>query len=130
MWEGINHGGLHEDTHNTHVVKSLIIRLILHLAVTQLWPIKQLYVNNAFLQGTLSDEVYVSQPQGFVDQDRPHHVCRLRKALYGLKHAPRAWYQELKTFLSQMGYTNSTSDTSVFIYVEGKNSKFSSMSMI
>lgn len=99
------------------VVKSLTTRLVLHLVVTQSWQIKQLDVNNAFLQGTLSDEVYVTQPPGFVDSDRPHHVCRLRKALYGLKQAPRAWYQELKTFLSQMGCTNSTADTSVFIYI-------------
>lgn len=72
------------------VVKSLTIRLVLHLAITQSWPLKQLDVNNAFLQGTLSDEVYVTQPPGFIDRDRPHHVCRLRKALYGLKQAPRA----------------------------------------
>lgn len=103
------------------VVKSLTIRLVLHLAVTQSWDIKQLDVNNAFLQGTLTDEVYVTQPPGFVDPDRPHHVCRLLKALYGLKQAPRAWYQELKTFLCQMGCTNSTADTSVFIYIDGAN---------
>lgn len=57
------------------VVKSVTIRLVLHLAVTKAWPIKQLDVNNSFLQGTLSEEVYVSQPPGFVDTDRPHHVC-------------------------------------------------------
>lgn len=101
------------------VVKSVTIRLVLHLAVTQAWPIKQLDVNNAFLQGTLTDEVYVSQPPGFIDPDRPHHVCRLKKALYGLKQAPRAWYQELKTFLGQMGCYNSVADTSVFIYIQG-----------
>ena len=88
------------------MVKSLTIRLVLHLAVTNSWQLKQLDVNNAFLQVTLSDEVYVTQPPGFEDHDRPHHVCRLRKALYGLKQAPRAWYQELKTFLCQMGCHN------------------------
>lgn len=103
------------------VVKSLTIRLVLHLAVTNSWELKQLGVNNAFLQGTLSDEVYVTQPPGFVDPDRPHHVCRLRKALYGLKQEPRAWYHELKNFLCQMGCTNSTADTSVFIYIDGSN---------
>lgn len=113
------------------MVKSIRIRLVLHLAVTRSWPIKQLDVNNAFLQGTLSDEVYVTQPPGFVDPDRSHHVCRLRKALYGLKQAPRAWYQELKTFLCQMRCTNSTADTSVFIYkTESTSSTFLSTSMI
>lgn len=103
------------------VVKSITIRLVLHLAVTNSWQLKQLDVNNAFLQGTLTDEVYVTQPPGFEDPDRPHHVCRLRKALYGLKQAPRAWYQELKTFLCQMGCYNSAADTSVFIYVADKH---------
>ena len=98
------------------VVKSLTIRLVLQLAVSRAWQIKQLDVNNAFLQGTLTDEVYVSQPPGYVDKDRPHHVCRLRKALYGLKQAPRAWYQELKTFLCSLGFRNSLADTSVFVY--------------
>ena len=98
------------------VVKSLTIRLVLQLAISRAWQIKQLDVNNAFLQGTLSDEVYVSQPPGFVDKDSPHHVCRLRKALYGLKQAPRAWYQELKTLLCSLGFRNSLADTSVFVY--------------
>lgn len=67
------------------VIKSTTVRTVLHRAVTKGWPLRQIDVNIAFLQGTLDDEVYVSQPPGFVDQDRPHHVCRLRKALYGLK---------------------------------------------
>lgn len=74
------------------MVKSDTIRVVLQLAVSNSWQIKQLDVNNAFLQGTLTDEVYVAQPPGFIDKDRPDHVCRLRKALYGLKQAPRAWY--------------------------------------
>lgn len=67
----------------------------------------QLDVNNAFLQGSLTEEVYISQPQGFVDINRPNYVCRLHKALYGLKQAPRAWYQELKHFLITVGFKNS-----------------------
>ena len=70
-----------------------------------------------FLQGTLTDEVYVTQSSGFVDRDRPHHICQLRKALYGLKQAPRAWYQELKTFLTSIGFKNSLADTLTFVYM-------------
>lgn len=103
------------------VVKSITIRLVLQLAITCDWKIKQLDVNNAFLQGTLTDEVYVSQPPGFVDPDHPHHICRLKKALNGLKQAPRAWYQELKNFLTEMGCHNSLADTSAFIYINGAN---------
>lgn len=101
------------------VVKTLTICLVLQLAVSRSWVIQHLDVNNAFLQGTLTDEVYVTQPPGLVDPDHPHHVCRLKKALYGLKQDPRAWYEELRNYLLQMGCTNSMADTYVFIYIHG-----------
>ena len=90
---------------------------MLQLAGSRNWQIKQLGANNVFPQGTLTDEVYVTQPSGFIDRDRPHHVCRLRKALYGLKQAPCAWYQELKTFLTSIGFKNSLADTLAFVYM-------------
>lgn len=62
----------------------------MQLAVTGSWDIKQLDINNAFLQGTLEDEVYVTQPLGYADADNPEYVWRLHKALYGLKQAPWA----------------------------------------
>lgn len=71
------------------VIKTTSIRVVLTIAVTWGWPIKQLDVSNAFLHGTLHDDVYVSQLQGFVDPQQPTHVCKLSKALYGLKQAPR-----------------------------------------
>ena len=101
------------------VVKSTTIRLILDIAVSQNWPIQQLDINNAFLQGTLDEEVYMEQPPGFIDRDHPNHVCRLRKAIYGLKQAPRAWYVELKTFLLSLGFKNSLADTSLFVLQRG-----------
>lgn len=103
------------------LIKSITIRLVLQFAVSRSQGIKQLDINNAFLQGTLTDEVYVSQTPGFVDPDRPHHVCRLKKALYGLKQAPHAWYQKLKSFLCDIGCQNSVVYTSVFIYIQGDN---------
>ncbi|GJV99004.1 retrovirus-related pol polyprotein from transposon TNT 1-94 [Tanacetum coccineum] len=56
-------------------------------------------VKTAFLNGELKKEVYVSQPEGFVDPDHPTHVYRLKKAMYGLKQVPRAWYDTLSWFL-------------------------------
>ncbi|GJY24278.1 retrovirus-related pol polyprotein from transposon TNT 1-94 [Tanacetum coccineum] len=59
----------------------------------------QMDVKMAFLNDELKEEVYVSQPKGFVDQDNSSHVYKLKKALYGLKQAPRAWYDMLSSFL-------------------------------
>lgn len=96
------------------VIKTTTIRLVLDIAVHKDWEIKQLDVNNAFLQGELQEEVYMTQPPGFIDQDHPSHVCRLRKAIYGLKQAPRAWYMALKQYLTSTGFINSRADASLF----------------
>lgn len=97
------------------VIKPANVRLILSLAVMNGWSLRQLDINDAFLQGTLSENVYMAQPPGFVDRENPDYVCRLRKAIYGLKQAPRAWYNELRTYLLSIGFRNSVSDTSLFL---------------
>nr|GEV75871.1 retrovirus-related Pol polyprotein from transposon TNT 1-94 [Tanacetum cinerariifolium] len=69
------------------------------------FPIFQMDVKTAFLNGPLKEEVYVAQPDGFVDPNHPKKVYRLKKALYGLKQAPKAWYDELLKFLISKGFT-------------------------
>ncbi|GJY42551.1 retrovirus-related pol polyprotein from transposon TNT 1-94 [Tanacetum coccineum] len=71
-------------------------------------------VKTAFLNGLLNEEVYVSQPEGFVDLDHPEKVYLLRKALYGLTQAPRAWYDKLSNFLMSKGFTKGTIDPTLF----------------
>ncbi|GJW28289.1 retrovirus-related pol polyprotein from transposon TNT 1-94 [Tanacetum coccineum] len=71
------------------------IRIFIANAANKNMTIYQMDVKTAFLNGELKEEVYVSQPEGFVDPDHPTHVYRLKKALYGLKQAPRAWYDTL-----------------------------------
>ncbi|GJW83108.1 retrovirus-related pol polyprotein from transposon TNT 1-94, partial [Tanacetum coccineum] len=81
------------------------VRIFVAYAAHKSFPIYQMDVKTAFLNGPLKEEVYVAQPNGFVDPDHPEKVYRLRKALYGLKQAPRAWYDELSNFLMSKGFT-------------------------
>ncbi|GJW49979.1 ribonuclease H-like domain-containing protein [Tanacetum coccineum] len=80
------------------VVKPATIHTVLNLVVSRQWLIHQLDVKNAFLNGDLSETVYMHQPPGFVDSRYPHHVCLLQRSLYGLKQAPRAWVLKLLIF--------------------------------
>jgi len=69
--------------------------------------------------GHLEETIYCQQPPGFVDTVFPDHVCLLQRSLYGLKQAPRAWYQRFATYIRQLGFVASTSDTSLFVYKDG-----------
>ncbi|GJZ54596.1 retrovirus-related pol polyprotein from transposon TNT 1-94 [Tanacetum coccineum] len=78
-------------------------------------------VKTAFLYGPLKEEVYVNQPDGFVDPYHPDQVYRLKKALYGLKQAPRAWYDELSNFLVSKGFSKGSIDPTLFITKHGED---------
>jgi hypothetical protein len=98
------------------VVKPATIRTVLSISLSKAWQIHQLDVKNAFLHGELKETVYMHQPLGFKDPNLPHHVCRLRKSLYGLKQAPRAWYKRFADYVYSIGFSQSKSDNSLFIY--------------
>nr|GFB47588.1 copia protein [Tanacetum cinerariifolium] len=87
------------------VVRLEVVRIFIAYAAHKSFLICQMDVKTTFLNGPLKEEVYVAQPDGFVDIDHPEKVYRLRKALYGLKQAPRAWYDELSKFLISKGFT-------------------------
>ncbi|GKV43245.1 hypothetical protein SLEP1_g50561 [Rubroshorea leprosula] len=101
------------------VIKPTTIRTVLSIAISQQWVIRQLDINNAFLHGHLEEQLFMQQPAGFVDPRFPQHVCKLRKSIYGLKRAPRAWFNELKSFIISQGFSQSKSDSSLFILHKG-----------
>ncbi|GJV96955.1 retrovirus-related pol polyprotein from transposon TNT 1-94 [Tanacetum coccineum] len=80
----------------------------------------QMDVKTMFLNGNLREEVYVSQPNSFVDLDNLNYMYKLKKALYGLKQAPRAWYDMLSSFLISQDFSKGSVDPTLFIRKEGK----------
>lgn len=104
------------DYHDTFslVVKPTIAHLILSITVSCEWSLHQLDVNTAFLQGHLFEDVYMAEPPSFVDSNYPFYMCKLHKAIYGLKQTPHAWYHELRQFLIVSDFKNSYVDTSLF----------------
>nr|GEV84258.1 copia protein [Tanacetum cinerariifolium] len=88
-----------------HVARLEAVRMFIAYDAHKNITIFQMYVKTAFLNGPLKEEVYVCQPEGFIDPKFPIHVYKLKKALYGLKQTPRAWYGKLSSFLIEHGFT-------------------------
>ncbi|GJZ89085.1 retrovirus-related pol polyprotein from transposon TNT 1-94 [Tanacetum coccineum] len=115
----------------TPVARLEAVRIFLAFGAHMNMIVYQMDVKTAFLNGILREEVYVSQPDGFVDPDNPNHVYRLKKALYGLKQAPHAWYDLLSLFLLSQGFSKVTVDPTLFISRKAKiSSWYKSMLMI
>ena len=97
--------GIDYDKAFAPVARLEAIKILLAYAAHKSIKLFQMDVKNAFLNGFLNEEVYVSQPPGFIDEEKPNHVFKLTKALYGHKQAPRAWYDRLDTFLIENGFS-------------------------
>nr|GEX45175.1 hypothetical protein [Tanacetum cinerariifolium] len=97
------------------------IRIFLVYVAHKNMVVYQMDVKNAFLNGNLREEVYVSQPDEFVDQDNPNYVYKLKKALYGLKQAPRVWYDMLSSFLISKDFSKGSVDPTLFICRNGND---------
>ena len=91
------------------------IRILLAIASHLNFKLYQMNVKSAFLNRMLQEEVYVEQPKGFVDPHRPDDVYKLKKALYGFKQAPKAWYDRLTAYLTEHGFKRVFANTTLFI---------------
>ena len=87
------------------------------LASMMKWDLHQMDVKTTFLNGVIQEEVYIEQLQGFEVEDKVTHVCKLKKDLYGLKEAPRAWYGRIDSFLTSLGFTKSKYDPNLYMKI-------------
>jgi hypothetical protein len=90
------------------------VRMLLAIAAQENWIVHHMDVKSSFLNGELSEEVYVVQPPGFVKEGEEEKVLWLDKALYGLRQAPRAWNIKLDKSLCRIGFRQSTSEHGVY----------------
>lgn len=104
-----------QDTYAS-VIKPSTIRIVLSLAVSKGWDLRQLDVSNAFLHNVLEEDVFMNQPPSFLNKNFPTHVFHLQKSLYGLKQSPRAWFKRLHDFLLKIGFREGLYDSSLFIH--------------
>ena len=101
------------------VEKMTTIRTLLAVSAAQKRKLHHMDVKNAFSHGNLDEEVYMQQPPGFQNKRFPNYICKLKKALYGLIQAPRAWHSKIAEYLIEIGFIASKADPS--LYVKSKN---------
>ena len=111
--------GLDYDEVFAPIARLETVRLVIAMASYNCWEVHQMDVKSAFLNGSLEEEVFVTQPPGFVMKGRETEVYKLHKALDGLKQAPRAWNKRIDTFLLQIGFMRCTTEYGV--YVKGES---------
>lgn len=95
------------------------VRLLLAMAAKNKWQVHHMDVKTAFLNGEVKENVFVAQPDGYEKEGKEHLVYKLRKALYGLRQAPRAWYAKLNQCLTELGFKRCPYENAVYTKGEG-----------
>lgn len=105
------------DYHETYipVIKPATVRLVVYIAISRGWCLRQIDIQNAFLHGSLQEEIFMVQPPRFQHPQYPNYQCKLKRSLYGLRQAPRQCFSQLADALVQLGFVGSA-DSSLFIY--------------
>ena len=94
---------------------------VIAIAAQHKWKVYQMDVKSTFLNGVLKEEVYVEQPPGYEVVGEEHKVYRLKRALYGFKQAPRAWYSRIDSYLMSNGFSKSNGEPTLYIKAENGN---------
>ncbi|GJY97359.1 retrotransposon protein, putative, ty1-copia subclass [Tanacetum coccineum] len=100
------------------------IRILLAIAVFCDYEIWQIDVKTAFLNGHLSEDVYMVQPEGFVDPKHPNKVCKLQRSIYGLKQASRSWNKRFDVEIKKIGFTQNPDEPCIYLKASGSNVAF------
>ena len=122
MVQGYNHEeGIDYEQTFAHVARIEAICILVAFAAHMEFKLYQMDIKSTFLNGYLKEEVFVIQPPGFKNNEFPNHVFKLDKALYGLKHAPKAWYERLSNFLLENGLRRGKVDNTLFLKSKGEH---------
>ena len=97
------------------------IRMFLPLSCHKNFKVYQMDFKSAFLNGKLEEEVYIEQPEGFLLSEKKDYVCKLKKAVYGLKQDPRAWFSRLDSYLKQKGFKRGVTKSNLYLKIKDKN---------
>ena len=106
------------------VVRFESIRSVAALAAEHQLKLHQMDVSTAFLHGELAEEVYMRQPEGFIEHGKDNFVCRLKRSIYGLKQSPRCWNTALDSQLKEMGFEQSKSDPCLYVKYDSEGARF------
>lgn len=90
------------------------MKILLTIAGYENLCVRHVDIKSAFLNGEITEEIYMKQPQGFIDSQHPNKVCRLRKSLYGLKQSARAWNKKLNGVLTELSFVQSEHDECLY----------------
>jgi hypothetical protein len=109
--------GIYYEETFSPIARYTSIGTIISMVTMMKWKVHQMDLKITFLNGEIKEKFYVEKPLGFETHDRETHVCTLKKALYGLNKAPRAWYGRIDNFLMSLGFTNNSADPNLYFKV-------------